>query len=233
MKNSPVIKDQGNSCEHCGRVFIRETTLFKHLCEQKRRWLDRDRPANRIGYNAWKYYFNTQHPNKKKTEYKDFINNNYYTAFIKFGGYCADISAINTAAYVDWLVKNRIALDSWATDSVYTKYLVEYLRSEDCMDAVRRTIANLLDISSSENIRIEDVFRYTNTNRICHLITAGRISPWVLYHSKSGIQFLDKLDNSQANLVFEYIDPQRWSIKFMREVENVAQVKALMDTIKL
>lgn len=226
-------KQAENSCEHCGRVFIRESTLLKHLCEQKRRWLDRDRPANRIGYNTWKWYFNTQHPNKKNTGYRDFINNHYYTAFVKFGGYCSDIAVVNPPAYVDWLVKNRHPLDIWASDTTYTKYLVEYLRSEDCMDAVKRTIACLLDIIGEENIQLKDVFRYVNSNKLCHLITTGKISPWILYHSKSGIEFLSKLDSQQESLLFEYIDPQKWSIKFMRESANVADVKKLISEIGL
>lgn len=233
MKDNQVDKPAENSCEHCGRVFIRESTLLKHLCEQKRRWLDRDRPANRIGYNTWKWYFNTQHPNKKNTGYKDFIKNHYYTPFVKFGGYCTDIAVINPQVYVDWLVKNRVPLDNWTTDSTYTKYLVEYLRNEDCMDAVKRTIDCLLDISVDGNIRLQDVLIYTNQNRLCYLITAGRISPWVLYHSKSGLQFLGKLDSAQTNLLFDYIDPPRWNIKFLRESENVAQVKKLLAEINL
>lgn len=233
MKNNQAAEDKENSCEHCGRVFLRDTTLLKHLCEQKRRWLNRDRQANRIGYGAWKWYFNTQHPNKKKTEYRDFITNHYYTAFVKFGSYCSDISVINPPAYIDWLVKNRVAIDSWTTDATYTKYLLEYLRGEDCMDAVKRTMECLLDVATAENILLQDVFKYANKNKLCYLVTTGRISPWVLYHSKSGIQFLEGLDSGQANLLFDYIDPQKWSIKFMREAGNVAEVKRLVNEIGL
>lgn len=228
-----AVDSTANRCEHCGRTFLKEGTLFKHLCEQKRRWLDRDRPSNRIGYGAWKNFYNTHHPNKKNTSYQDFLKSNYYTAFVKFGSYCVDISAVNPAAYADHLLRNRVPIDTWTSDKVYTKYLTEYLRVEDCLDAVKRTVEVLLELSNTENIRLEDIFLYANTNKLCHLVTAGKISPWVLYHSRSGVEFLSKLDTGQTNLIFEYIDPQRWNIKFLREAENVSQVKDLLHKIKI
>ena len=30
-------------CEFCGREFARESTVAKHICEYKHRWLEKDR----------------------------------------------------------------------------------------------------------------------------------------------------------------------------------------------
>lgn len=233
MKNYKETAEVEYGCEHCGRNFIRESTLLKHLCEQKRRWLDKDRPSNRIGYNAWKNYYNTHHPNKKTTEYRDFYRSHYYTAFVKFGGYCHDITAINPLSYAQWLLKNKIPIDSWASDVSYTKYLLEFLWVEDPFDAVRRTMETLMNISSAENVRLCDTFKYINSNKICHHITTGKISPWVLYNSRTGIDFLGKLDSGQTGLVFDYIHPERWNIKFKRQQEVVEQIKNLLVEIQL
>lgn len=233
MKNSPETNYKAGVCEHCLRGFSRESSFFKHICEQKRRWLDREKPGNRIGYLAWKNYFNRHHPGKKNTEYSDFYRSNYYTAFVKFGNYCVGVNAINPGAYSTWLVANKVPIDNWSTDSQYTPYLVEYLRTEDHLDAVRRTLDVLLDQCSGEGLRIEDVFKYLNTNKILQLITAGRVSPWVLYQCNSGIEWLAKLDRDQTALIFDYINPERWNIKFRREQEAVATVKNLLKELGL
>lgn len=225
--------NQGNKCEHCGRTFMRESNFIRHICEPKRRWLDKDKLGNRIGYNSWKAYYNKHHPGKKSTAYQDFIKSSYYLAFVKFGNYCADITAVNPGAYAAWLVKNNIPIDTWATDKNYNRYIVEYIRDEDPMDAVKRTMETLLDISTASNIQLQDTLRYGNQNRLCHLITAGKISPWVLYHSKSGLEFLGKLDQGQTDLIFEYIDPQKWSIKFKRYGESLQEVKAVLGEVQL
>lgn len=220
-------------CDHCNRVFVRENTLLKHICEQKRRWLDRDKLSNRIAYSAWKQYYQQHHPNKRSLEYKDFISNSYYGAFAKFGIYCAEVHAINPGAYAIYLVKNKVSIDNWASDKNYTKYLIEYLRLENHLDAVKRSLEHLVDIANDENIQLSDVFRFINSNKLCYMLTAGKISPWVLYHSKTGVEFLSKLDQSQTNLVIDYIDPEKWNIKFKRSPENVAEVKTILQGIPL
>lgn len=230
MINNQVID---NKCDHCNREFARPSTLLKHVCEQKRRYLDRDRPSNRIGYMAWKQYYQLHHPNKKNLEYSDFMNSSYYSAFVRFGIYCSDIKAINSNAFSIYLVKNRVSIDNWASDTSYTKYLIDYLKYENCMDAVKRSIENLLDIANNQNVNLSDVFRYINSNKICHMIATGKISPWVVYQSSTGKDFLSKLDTSQTTMIFEYIDPERWNIKFKREPENVDDVKNLLKNIPL
>ena len=231
MTENQVIED--NTCEHCGRKFIRPTTLLKHLCEQKRRWLDKDRPANRIAYGSWKNYYEIHYPSKKKLSYTDFINNNYYGAFTRFGIYCTDVNVINSAAFSTWLVKQRIPIDNWASDRSYTKYLVEYLRVEDCMEAVKRSVQHLLDLAQDENILLNDIFRFGNSNKLCYMITTGMISPWVLYLSVTGKEFLSKLNQSQQSLVLDYIDPEKWNIKLKRESEKVAEVQSVLRGIPL
>lgn len=230
--NNQVI-DSNKHCEHCNRTFIRESTLQKHLCEQKRRWLEKDKLPNRIGYSAWKTFYETHHPSKKGLEYRDFVNNNYYSAFVRFGTYCTDIKAINPTAFAMYLIKNQTPIDNWNSDKSYTKYLLEYLRHESWHDAVKRSIDHLLNISNDENIRLGDVFKYANTNKLCYMITMGRISPWVLYHSASGKDFLSKLDTTQTNMIIDYIDPQKWNIKFKREAEDITEVKQLLNSIPL
>lgn len=219
-----------NSCEHCNRTFVRETTLFKHLCEQKRRWLDKDRPAFRIGFAAWIEFYASFQPSKKNKDVKTFISSPYYAAFVKFGSYCVDVRAVNTVEYIKYLISNKIPLDNWNTDRVYTKYLIEYLKLEDAFDAVKRSIQNIIELTQEENIQVQDIFRYVNANKICYLITTGRISPWVLYQSTSGIEFLEKLNSDQQKLVFEYIDPERWTIKFKRDQQLTEEIK---QTLKL
>jgi hypothetical protein len=222
-----------NTCEHCGRSFTRETTLLKHLCEQKLRWLDQDKKTNRIAYNLWKTYYQKHHPNKRNLEYKDFAKNSYYNAFIKFSTYCISISAVNVDAFFNYLLQHRVPIDSWSSDTYYNKYLIEYLRVENNIDAVKRSIENLLDVVNEQNIRINDAFTFLNPNKLCYMIANGKISPWILYNSKTGISFLSQLNDDQTRLVFDYIDPEKWNIKFKREQSQVNEVKDILSKIPL
>lgn len=216
-------------CEFCNREFMRESTLAKHLCENKQRYMNKDLQGNRIGFQAWLQFYKKNTATKKAKTYEDFIRSAYYTAFVKFGTHCANINAINISRYVDWLLKNQIKIDTWASDSVYTKYLIEYLRIEDPLDAIARSVQTTIDLAESESILSKDYLRYGNINKICHNITNGKLSPWMLYQSDSGVKFLDNLNESQVKLVIDYINPELWKIKFNREPENVKQVKELLN----
>lgn len=216
-------------CEFCNAEFVRESTLMTHMCESKRRWLNKDLQGNRIAFQSWLQFYKKNSASKKKKTYEDFIKSAYYTAFVKFGNHCVDINALNVSRYADWLVKNQIRIDTWTQDSHYTKYLIEYLRVEDPLDAIARSIETTIKLAEIETIQSKDYLRYGNINRICLEITRGRISPWMLYQSESGVKFVESLDPVQLKFVFDYIDPEKWALKFHREPENVSTVKELLN----
>lgn len=217
------------SCEFCGRYFIREETVFKHLCESKRRWQDRDMPGNRIGFQSWLEFYKRNTASKKQKTYQDFAKSAYYIAFVKFGRYCVDIKCININRYADWLLKNNIKIDNWCSDSNYDKFLIEYLKQEDPLDAIARSIETTIEYAKNEKIQSKDYLRYGSKNRICSLIVNGKISPWMLYQSESGIEFLEKLDITQQKMILDYINPEQWALKFHRNTDNVAQVRELLS----
>ncbi len=227
-KTEAIDKPLKYGCDFCGREFARETTIAKHICEYKQRWINKDLPGVRIGFQSWVQFYQKNTSTKKTKSYDEFIKSAYYTAFVKFGNHCVDINAINISRYVDWLLKNQIKIDTWTSDVTYTKYLVEYLRTEDALDGVARSVESTIKLSETAGVLPRDILRYGNVNRICYEITKGKISPWMLYQSNSGIEFLGKLMPDHEKMILDYIDPEKWAIKFKREPENVRTVKEIL-----
>lgn len=232
MKENLEIAKTTYGCEFCGRVFQREGTVYKHICEYKHRYLEKDKQGNRVGYQCF-LEFNKKHTASKKIKpYEEFIKSPYYIAFVKFGNYCVNINCLNVSRYIDWLLKNQIKIDNWISDQTYNKFLCDYLRGEDPFDAIARSIETTIDMATELNIQNYDVFRYGNVNRICHNITNGKISPWILYQSESGTQFLDKLNIDHVKLIIDYINPELWALKFKKEPEKVFEIKSLLKQAK-
>jgi hypothetical protein len=230
MKYNSTNKNMASehTCDFCNRSFIRETTLIKHICENKRRFQDKDKPCNRIGFMSWIHFYK-KNTNKKKTEYMDFVKSSYYTAFIKFGMYCVDASVLNPIRYLEWLLDNKISVDNWNRDTHYTKFIVEYLKTEDPLDAVARSIETTIKLSTNFKIQSNDVLRYGNKNVICHEITKGQISPWLLYHSESGIKFLETIDVTQQKMIIDYINPEVYAIKFKKYDDVVLDIRKMLN----
>lgn len=228
-KKEEIDKPETFGCEFCNREFLRKSTIVKHLCENKQRWLNKDLHGNRLGFQSWVQFYKKNTAGKKNKTYEEFIRSAYYAAFVKFGNYCADVNVINVSRYADWLLKNQVSVDTWTKDTNYTKFLIEYLRSEDPLDAIARSIQSTIDLAQTEQIQSKDYLRYGNVNKICYEITKGKISPWILYHSDSGLKFLDTLNETHVAMIIDYINPELWKIKFNREPENVNQVKELLN----
>jgi len=216
------------SCDFCNKEFKRPNSLLNHICQSKHRWLERTKPSSRIAFQAWLHFYAKNTLTKKKREYIDFIKSPYYTAFLKFGIYCVDVNVANVYAYMDYLIKNQIRIDTWNTDTVYTKFLIEFLKEEDPLDAIARSIETTIELAKSDGVSSNDVLRYGNRNRICYTVTAGKISPWMLFHSESGAKLLDTLDETQIKMIIDYINPEKWALKFRREPENVKIVKEIL-----
>ena len=216
-------------CEFCKREFLRESTIMKHMCETKDRYLNKDKQGNRIGFQAWVQFYKKNTASKKQKTYEEFIKSAYYIAFVKFGNYCVNVNVINVSRFVDWLLKNQIKIDNWCSDTTYTKYLIEYLRIEDAFDAIHRSVETSIEWAEKDNIQPRYYLSYGNSNRICQLITTGKISPWMLYGSESGIKFLETLKPDQLKMVNDYINPEQWALKFHKNEELKRQIA---DTLK-
>jgi len=201
-------------CRYCEKSFIKETSLAVHMCEPKRRFQEQDERGVQLGLHAYlKFYELTQGSARLKT-FEDFATSPYYRAFVKFGRYCVDIRAINPARFVEWVLKQNKKIDHWCRDIIYTEYLIDYLRVENINDALARAMEFGIAWSEETGNPAEDCLRYGNTNAMVYAVTAGRISPWIIYNSESGQKFLAELDTTQVSMVWPYIDADFWMKKF-------------------
>lgn len=217
-----------NKCPYCKKEFVHESSLEKHTCEKKRRMLSKDDPANRFGYQAYIKFYTMSYENETKT-FEDFINSSYYKAFVNFGKYCYDTKVLNLLYYVEWLVTNKKRIDNWASDKLYTEYLIKYLYIENANDALIRAIEYGMKWQEKHNHPSNDCLRYGNTNTILHAIATGRISAWILYNCESGKKFLSNLTPDQIKMIWPYVDSDIWKRKFLVNKSNVEFVK---DTLK-
>lgn len=220
--------EQKYKCDFCKRSFVLEKTMYTHMCENKRRWEDKDKPSSRIAYNAWTKFCFYLPPTKNPRTYVDFVKSPYYTYFIKYSEYCINVKCFSTLVYFDWILKNKIKFTDWTSDSVYTKFLIEYLKTENHLDAIHRSIQTLRDLSDNTGIKDCDYLKWGNLNKICYNITTGKISPWLLFNSNSGHEFLSKLDQSQTKMIYDYIEPSVWDNIFTKRHNDVNEVKTLL-----
>jgi hypothetical protein len=221
-------------CKYCNRSFTKESTLQVHMCEPKRRAEQKNDKGVQIGYQAWlRFYEITQGSAKLKT-YEDFTSSSFYNAFVKFGRHCVNINVINVTQFTEHVLRNRIRIDHWCRDQVYDAYLMQLLRTEASTDAAERAILTMQKwaeekTDAGEQVHYYEYFHKCSTNRFIQHIQNGRVSPWAIYCSSSGIDKMDSLSEEQVSLVMPVIDPEFWDKKLRDYPADAELIRTIME----
>lgn len=221
---------QSFKCRYCEKEFRKESTLSVHLCEQKRRWQQENETGVQFGLRAYLQFYETTQGSARFKSYADFVTSPYYGAFVKYGQYLVNIRAINSTSFTTWLLKNNKKLDHWTKDSFYEEWLHDYIRKENVQDALERALKEMENYADGNSglATFSHYFKYGNTNRICHHITTGRVSPWVVYCCDSGIEWLGNLSEEHLGMVMSWVDPDFWNRKFKDYAADVEWCKHIL-----
>jgi len=222
-------------CKYCERNFRKESTLTAHLCEPKRRWQQETETGVQFGLRAYLQFYETTQGSAQLKSYTDFVASPYYNAFVKFGRHLVAIRCINSNSYTAYLLKNNKKLDHWCKDKFYEEWLHEYIRREAVQDALERGLKQMEEYANGDSglASYSHYFKYGNHNRICHHITTGRVSPWLVYNCDSGIEFLESISTEHLAIVLPWIDPDYWNRKFKDYVADVEWCKYVLKEAEL
>jgi len=118
-------------CEYCGNGYMKESTLSVHMCEKKRRALQKNEKRVRLGLYAFQRFYKLSAGAKKEKTYEDFCNSSYYNAFVKFGSFINNVKPLYPEKYIDYVVTSGVKLDHWCRDSLYEQYALQFILKED------------------------------------------------------------------------------------------------------
>ena len=201
-------------CPYCGKEFTKERTLQVHMCEPKRRHLQKGEKWVQNGFMVFCRFYEIHQKNTKPKTYDQFCDSSYYNAFVKFGRYMMHTAPLYPEKYIDYVILSKVKLDHWSRDDLYEQYLKDTLKTEPVEMALRRSIATMMDWAQEQNVQWSDYFRLVNTSRAVQQIQSGHMSPWLLLGCEAGKKMLKSFTDEQLQMVQTYIDPEFWSNKF-------------------
>ena len=221
------LAEQPFNCVHCNKSFMKEKTLVAHMCEQKRRAMQKDEKRVQAGYMAYNRFFQLTQNAKKLKSYEDFCKTAYYNAFVKFGSFINNVNPLYPDKFIDFVIKSGVKLDHWCRDALYEQYLYEMLKVEPVEAAVQRSIATMMEWADDNNSNFTHYFLYVNLNRAVHHIKDGRISCWLMLNCTSGKDMLSKFTDEQLELIAPAFDLPYWMKKFKENPADVTLVKEI------
>jgi len=218
--------NQPNKCVHCGKSFVQQKTLVAHMCEKKRRILQRTEKRVQAGFMAFNRFWTIAQGGKPKS-YEDFCDTSYYNAFVKFGSFVNNTNALYPDKFVDYVIKSGIKLDHWCRDELYYKYLYEIIKTEPVEAAVQRTLTTMMEWGDEHTANFAHYFYYVSLNRAVHDIVNGKISCWVILNTTTGKEMVQKMSDEQLDMISTAFDVPYWIRHFKEVPADVALVKEI------
>ena len=212
---------------------MKESTLLAHMCEPKRRWLQKDEKRVTVGFYAFQRFYKLSAGHKKDKTYEEFVKSSFYNAFVKFGSFVNNVRPLYPDKYIDYVVTSNVKLDHWCRDEMYEKYANELIRKEGVETALERSINTMVEWAKEHDSSYNHYFLYASTNRITWDIKDGKISPWLVLNCNTGKDTLRKFSEEQLNMLTYVLDIQHWALRFKRQPKDVELVKQVVKEAKL
>jgi len=220
-------------CEYCRTGYSREKTLMVHMCEQKRRALQRGEKRVQLGYIAFNQFYKLSAGAKKDKTYEEFCKSSYYNAFVKFGSFVSNVKPLYPEKYINYVVTSGVKLDQWCREEMYETYATDLIKKEGVETALERSINTMVEWAEENNSAWNHYFNYISLNKAVWHIKDGKISPWLILNCTSGKDLLGKLNDEQLGMIYNVVDPAHWAVRFKRQTSDVQLVKDVAKESKL
>ena len=212
-------------CDFCKKSFSKETTLLAHSCEKKRRWQAKDNQDVLVGFGSYDLFYRIEMQSKPK-EYADFVESQYYTAFVKFGNYCINTRVIDQEQFTRWLIKNKVKLKDWPTDKMYLLFVQDHCKRESVERALERFVEH-----ANTTSYFATFWESANGYLIADWVETGKISPWIIISSKRAQTALGNMPDECFARIANSIDADYWGKKTKLNPHDAQFVQEMIDGI--
>lgn len=221
-------------CEYCGTGYSREKTLIVHMCEKKRRALQKNEKRVKMGFYAFNRFYKLSAGAKTNKTYEEFCKSPYYNAFVKFGSFISNVRPFYPENYIDYVVTSGVKLDHWCKNEMYEKYVLNYILKEDVTTALERSIKTMVEwADDNQPAPWNHYFDHVSANRAVWHIKDGKMSPWLILNCASGKKMLSSFNDEQLGMVYYVIEPTHWANRFKRQPNDVELVKQVVKESNL
>lgn len=226
---APIKNDQKPyHCEFCKSGFMRESTLLTHQCEQKRRHMLKDDISSRMAFMAYLRWYEVIQRDKNRS-FRDFCSSEFYIGFMKFGHFLMKIKPINSKQFVDFIITKNIRLDKWCDDNMYYDFVSDFVKRESPEDALERSIATMMSWAKDNKTEWQMYFQSATLIRISRDLREGRLSPWLILNTKTGMTAMRRLPDSELSTLNAVISPSFWLRRFSTYNDEVQFIKSVAE----
>ena len=157
-------------------------------------------------------------------QYVDFVEGQYYTAFVKYGAYCLNTKVIDQEQFTRWLIKNKVKLKDWPTDRMYLLFVQSHCKRESVERALERFVENAMTTEYFETF-----WETASGYLIADWVEMGKISPWIIITSKRAEKAIGSMTSECIERIANCIDAEYWAKKRQLNPHDANFVQEMID----
>lgn len=219
-------------CPHCCKKLTTEARLAKHNCEEKKRYDYLQTMKGKSAFFCYKTWMNCQ--GRQVKDQDTFMNSKYFNSIVEFVKFCNRVGIPDRKHYIEYMVDRGLMPGNWVNSDVYDEYLKHFDASKTPKQLAEITMSTIFDLSEIFECEPGEVFEHMTSADIMRLVTARKLSPWILLFSK-GFMTHVRTDTTpeQRILISTVIDHKYWRNKFSDDPESVKLMKSIVEEFKI
>lgn len=219
-------------CPHCFKKLTTEARLAKHNCEEKKRAEYLKTSKGKSAYFCYKAWLNAQGRTVKDID--QFKNSKYFNSFVEFVKFCNRVGVPDRKHYVEYMLQCGLMPTQWSNAETYNSYIQHFDASKTPLEMASITADTMFDLSGIFECEIGEVFEHMTSADIMRLVTARKLSPWLLLFTK-GFMTHVRTDTTaeQRILINSVINHKFWANKFRNDPESVASMRRIAAELNL
>jgi len=227
-----ALKERKYMCSFCSRSFVRKTWFEKHLCDKKKRFLDRNNiaviKAHQL-FNHWQQRTKLVRRGHQK-DFEEFCRSPFFGAFKRLSEFTTSEYVVSGFKYIDWLIDNKIPEAKWCNPRDLEDYH-KYLRTSEEPKAQAETTCKNIRVWCADNgIEMPKFFSTISPGQALNMVRENKLSPWVLLGYQPCVDALtSRFKQEMLFTLNDHINVPYWLEKTEQDEAGMATVNKVVS----
>lgn len=226
-----ALKERKYKCSFCNRDFVRKTWYEKHMCDKKKRFLDRNNitviKAHRL-FNHWQQQTGLLRRGHEKS-FDDFCKSPFFGAFKRLAEFTTSEYVVSGFKYIDWLVENKIPEAKWCNPRDLEDYRVYLRATEEPEKQAETTCKNIRAWCADNGIEMPEFFATITPGQALNMVRENKLSPWVLLGYQPCVDALtSRFKHEMLFTLNDHINIPYWLEKTEQDTDGMAKVNEVL-----
>lgn len=202
---------------------------MRHTCREGERAQEIKTHDGQVAYALYRRWMEGQ--GKRAPPIETFAISTYYSSFLKFAKWVKETGIPDATRYVDLMVDKKIAPALWRRDEAYAMFLEWVDNKSSPIEQAEITIETLATLGESLGIPLGEVWDHMQPGAVLELIQQRRLSPWLLFCSKTFKGWIETLHEADRHALMRGIGIGYWAVKLENAGDVVRDLKEVADQL--